>query len=473
MNLFSFNPEIQRNAWLELSLIKVALLPVLFILVLYLFVIYSTQINSGYDGSYSMILANTTFAMGLVFLNSVGLFKASNAVTDEANSGTWLLQRLTPVDPWRMSIGKLFGPSIIAWYGGIIGWVIIVLIAVVNSFSNAFYNNLIWIYIVGMVASMGIQAFVIFLTLFKINRVDIGLKIRSNRFRVVGIGFSFLAAWLLILLIGFVGSEESGLSLKWYNLGINPVSFFLFITFYFCGWSLFGLRHVMGSVLREKSTVYPIIYFILMNTLIFIGFSVNSTEPISQNQQIFKYIEIFNASLIFISLIFALLLEDKSLSTIHNVILRLRQNPRNWAIYAPAWMVIFVLGTGLIIGEFLISKAFSDPSSNEIVDRVFTNGMDIDNPSFVFSTIVSMLNWVVIFLFFGIVAKPKQADTFAIIYILLHSWVISLFLGGIFGLADIDNYLYQSAIITLVESGILLAITWVRYNSAVSLISRK
>ena len=49
-----------------------------------------------------------------------GGFLVSNTINEEIRNGTWDNQRLSPISPWKMTIGKLFGSALYTWYGSII-----------------------------------------------------------------------------------------------------------------------------------------------------------------------------------------------------------------------------------------------------------------------------------------------------------------------------------------------------------------
>jgi hypothetical protein len=468
MKFLSFNPEIQRNAWIELSVVKLILLPCIFILVLFLYISYYAKIDTSAYLSYSKLLSNSVFFVGLGFLSTVGLFKASTAVTDEANIGTWVLQRLTPVHPWTMAFGKLFGPSILGWYGGLVGFLLLTLIAVINGFSKSEINHLLWIYLLGMIGSMGIQAFVIFLTLFRLNRVDIGLKIRSNRFRALGFLGLILFSNIIFSILSEVNATDETQPMSWYGISFQPLPINTIVILYFTAWAVFALRKAMGTVLREHNSIYPIIYFLACSSFIIFGFSIGSKSAQSLEGGIFESFEYISSILIIVVLLFALLLEDKTVSIIHNIVLRFKQNPKKWAYILPSWIVIFIVGIGLIVLEFIASKIIAYTLPKEIVDHVYIASMSTENPGVLYFTLVIIINLVSIFLFFGIMSKPRLAETYAIVYGILHS-IIVVNIGISFAqVFEYSNFFYSTGTATLIESAILLTIAFIKYKKAIS-----
>lgn len=108
------NPELVRNAWLELrpawlvgipaSLALVVLIGLLQVKVLTLEAVGSTLAGYG-------LVLYLAFAV-------LGAFKASQSVTREMAAGTWEMQRLSQHRPGELLVGKLLGSPILGWYGG-------------------------------------------------------------------------------------------------------------------------------------------------------------------------------------------------------------------------------------------------------------------------------------------------------------------------------------------------------------------
>lgn len=115
------NPELQRNLWLEASPRRVAWAGATLLLI--------------YAGS-AIINGQTAQADILAGLGSVGAFVffaaalvwgvrlAGQSVSSEIGERTWEFQRLSALDPWAMTWGKLFGATSLAWAAGLTGLVL-------------------------------------------------------------------------------------------------------------------------------------------------------------------------------------------------------------------------------------------------------------------------------------------------------------------------------------------------------------
>jgi hypothetical protein len=105
--LLSFNPELQRCLWLELTPTRLILMPAM-----------AAVIFGG------LHLANADLApkalTGLWLLLVLwGARLAADAFAEEVAEKTWDIQRLSSTPPLSIALGKLFGGTAYAWYGAL------------------------------------------------------------------------------------------------------------------------------------------------------------------------------------------------------------------------------------------------------------------------------------------------------------------------------------------------------------------
>ena len=110
------NPELQRNLWLEASPRRAAWAGVVVLL------IYgAVALAAGDDGELLRALGGAGafifFASALVW----GVRLAGQSVSSEIGERTWDFQRVSALDPWAMTWGKLFGATSLAWGVGLAG----------------------------------------------------------------------------------------------------------------------------------------------------------------------------------------------------------------------------------------------------------------------------------------------------------------------------------------------------------------
>jgi hypothetical protein len=111
------NPEFRRNVWLEASPRRIAWASVTLLL------IYGAAIMTMRDNPYGM-LSGLGGVGALVFVACAmiwGARAAGNSVLAEIADRTWDFQRLSALDPWAMTWGKLFGAASLPWLCGLSG----------------------------------------------------------------------------------------------------------------------------------------------------------------------------------------------------------------------------------------------------------------------------------------------------------------------------------------------------------------
>ena len=107
----SFNPEFRRNLWLSFSTHRLYAMPALLGLIF-----VAAALNDGSEAFQKLYYT----ACGL-FVFIVWFWGARNAnacIVDELRDHTWDQQRMSALDPWTMTWGKLFGSTAFNWYGG-------------------------------------------------------------------------------------------------------------------------------------------------------------------------------------------------------------------------------------------------------------------------------------------------------------------------------------------------------------------
>lgn len=105
------NPELRRNLWLEMSPHRAIAMPAVLLLAFGLVV-------ANNEGEWEKPLFVTAFTLFFLVAVLWGSRQAGLSVTDEVRSRTWDWQRLSSLSPWEMTVGKLWGSTMFAWYGG-------------------------------------------------------------------------------------------------------------------------------------------------------------------------------------------------------------------------------------------------------------------------------------------------------------------------------------------------------------------
>ncbi len=113
------NPEFRRNLWLSFSRHRLIGMPTL----LGLTFLALTFTNRQDEVAASLYGVSVWLFIFIVWL--WGARNANAAIVDELRDHTWDQQRMSALDPWTMTWGKLFGSTSFNWYGGLMCLVVI------------------------------------------------------------------------------------------------------------------------------------------------------------------------------------------------------------------------------------------------------------------------------------------------------------------------------------------------------------
>lgn len=111
------NPEFQRNLWLEASPRRIAWAGVVLALIYGATVALARDNPGGPMLALGMVGAGVFIACAMIW----GARAAGGSVLAEIADRTWDFQRLSALDPWSMTWGKLFGGASLAWLCGLTG----------------------------------------------------------------------------------------------------------------------------------------------------------------------------------------------------------------------------------------------------------------------------------------------------------------------------------------------------------------
>lgn len=233
------NPEFHRNLLLELSGQRLLLMP------LVLFPLFLL----GWTWGEASGAAAVAQAAGWGLLVFWGTRLAVDSLSAEVLAKTWDGQRLSGIGPVTMTVGKLFGGTIFAWYGGVMCLAVSALGGGVDGDSLAALRLLITGFFAQAVA-------------FWFGMVQLRLRPGAGRFQVtvaqiVGIIVSIQAAPLL----GVFNWQ-----VQWYGVAFDSYGFMLFSTALFTLWTWVACWRLMRADLRYRS--YPFVWLAFLLFLV-------------------------------------------------------------------------------------------------------------------------------------------------------------------------------------------------------------
>jgi hypothetical protein len=253
------NPEFQRNLWLEAAPRRIAWAAVA------LGVIYGLTALSAH-GSPELLTAGLATA-GVVVAAACGLIwgarAAGGSVLNEIGDRTWDFQRLSALDPWAMTWGKLFGAASLAWLCTLTGLLIVGGALALQGRPDAVTTPLFM-----AALALLLQAICMAAALIGVRKA----RAEGRTARSAGVAGGLLIG--IVLLFGVATSEGfqhgAGLSdlsqlfsssgqVAWWGLTVPASSFRLFTAAAFAAWAMAGAWRLMRLELQMQNTplVWP------------------------------------------------------------------------------------------------------------------------------------------------------------------------------------------------------------------------
>lgn len=233
------NPELRRNLWLELSTQRLIAMPaVLFLLFM-----------MGWTWDEQAAVAQTAIYVGWAILVLWGTRMACDSVVSEVQGRTWDGQRLSGIGPGAMTLGKLLGGTIYAWYGAAIclGAVLVsggmqdddlapVRLVVTGLFAHSIA---LWFGLIQLRLQSGVRR-------FQVTFAQILAILASFQFLPLVVGFEF--------------------EIDWYGIVFQPKLFALLVTALFALWGWVGCYRLMRAELQYRS--WPLVWLLFLVFLV-------------------------------------------------------------------------------------------------------------------------------------------------------------------------------------------------------------
>lgn len=459
MNPFTNNPELKRNLWLELSLNRLIMMPVI-LCVLFLLIYLSSESFDSFIGKLRIF----SMAIFYVLVYLWGTRLASEAIISEINDRTWDNQRITLLNPWKMSIGKLLGSTIYSWYGGLICIVLYCFAALFLSDTLQHFKFAVLMVMIGVFT----HAVSLSQSLIGIRKSRNKSKIRSAFYLIMGI---VLSGQLFSLALQVIESPHK--FIYWYNFAIPITDFAIFTVVFFSFWSIVGLYRNMRTEFQLVNTPWVWIFFILSLMLYFAGLTTVLTHVSYLGTWSFVvgspllsgfYIAFGTAVVLTYYTVFS---ESKYIVEIKQLVFQFKKKEWNkFFSIAPLWLLalIFVFITCMI--TFFLSTIDYPVilSQNRILPTLFS---------------VNIMFFVMrdlgLLFYLNLSGNTKRADITAIIYLVLLYTVVPAIIsaGGMKNILpvfipSIDCTLANQTIPLLIQITIIWRMLIKRYQKSIN-----
>jgi drug/metabolite transporter superfamily protein YnfA len=431
------NPELRRNLWVELTTHRLLAMPAVLLLV---FGVLASQAGREWPSTVSSA-ATGIFIVLVIFWGSR---QASASVSDEVRNRTWDWQRLSSLTPWQMAWGKLWGATAFTWYGGLL----CIATLLVASSGMPTPRTTGWL-VLGLVSTgLTLQGAALAASL-QAARKDSRLGQRVGTLILLPVAVAALFVFMSIVRGPFN-------NVTWFARQWEPVPFMAVSAAVFAAWSLLAAHREMSRELRVARLPWAYIAFIAFLATYVSGFGDFHSGGM-------------RSAFIFAGLIVAVVLAYYALFAEHTTAIRLRRmsvhgRAGRWRRFAedlPLWAPAL-----LAVWLFAIAAVAFPHRFESSLPAKWIGGYPV-------AAALLATRDVGILVFFALAPRARRVEAATLLYIILLSYVVPMFLGGIgmdavakaflpFGVGSWEAAGVMAAHVAIV--GAAVAWRWRRYN---------
>lgn len=336
-----FNPEFQRNLWLEFSPFKLVAAPVMVLCMALFFAEASFQEH--WQGR--VLVASVIAYFGVVFL--WGNYAAASSAPGEGKGNTWDFQRMSSLGPWELMCGKLFGATSFVWY---FGFLLLALIGFCHyavqaqTPPEALAEQWIpgWLYFVLVLIFSGVAGHAAALLISLYN-------FRYQKSSIIGaafIGF-FVSVSMFFHAIQLEKIETAGTpdaQVMWYAWHVPESIFIVCSIVFFMFWIIMGAQRMMREELQYKNTPVMWVLFCATTAIYVAGTNFNLPHDLIGNEKLAS-VRLFLSYVFILAMSYLIMFSEAgNLSKYKRWAFHLKQ--RMWAKsfeHMPAWCAALVL----------------------------------------------------------------------------------------------------------------------------------
>ena len=441
------NPELRRQLWLELTPNRMMMMPLTLGAIFFLFYLTADNMNE-FMGSLRTV---SLLAFGIIIL-IWGTKLVSESVISEVNEKTWDSQRMTPISPSDMTIGKLFGSTVYTWYGAAICSAA-ALIAIIYLRDAKTFK----IFLILLISGLLIHSFSLLSSLVMIRR-NIGReKVNSNGLFVFSV---ILTLWLMgiipSMIFGYRGKDSL---IIWYDIRFFPEDFSIVALIFFLTWSCIGAYRNMKTEFQMSNGPFVWMIFLISIMLFFSGLIANikSAEAFARIllSCYLSYIIAITATYI---MAFS---EPKSIVEFRRIISLMKQGQwKEFGEAIPLWLIS--LGFCVILCAILLMLS---PFDSMIDKAIKSEHLSVLHP---LNCLLFVLRDLSLLIYVNLKGESQRADIAAAVYLILIYGLIPAIVGvsGFKNLLPIFLPMFNATIINgtipiLIQSAVMI---WLMYH---------
>ena len=399
------NPELRRNLWIEITPHRLLAMPLVLLLVF--LVVFAITDNNKVEA------LNWAGLVGFGLLTMVwGTGLAANSFVDELVEKTWDWQRLSTLQPWAMTWGKLLGSTIFAWYGGLLCLAVFVATAGLGPFGPPAELALTLVCVAVL-----LQALMLAVTAHASTQNQ---RKQRSFLRLIGI---FLTVTLLGLFL-FSVFDRSGsnvaASIQWYGFESDRGRFLLVSSAVFMLWAVVGVYRTLCQALAVRTTPVVWLAFIAFGAFYTTGF-VPSASELPFVQVLLISVLIWSVSLTYLMLFS----ESTGPVTVRRVLRKFdlaqwRRAAEELPCWPPSLIMAAVCAVLLMLGNL---TGLSNVTAGQ--------QMPILGATMPLSLVLLLVRDAGMLMFFNAAAKPKRVIGSCLLYILVLNMILPATLHAI------------------------------------------
>ena len=315
------NPEFKRNLWLSFSTHRLIAMPALLAFTF----LAVALIDDGERVAEHLYTSSITLFVLIVWL--WGARNANASIADELRDKTWDQQRMSALDPWTMTWGKLFGATSFNWYGGLMCLAVMTVSGILAGKPDVLHTLLTMV-----AAGITVHAALITLSLHN-SQPDARTVQRGNTNWMAIILALFLLQSLFAFIPMFLNTNDH--TVVWWDMDVKSAVFILDSTLLFAAFATLAAWRVTCNALQVRTLPWAWPLFACILTLYIAGYLRDS----SFTQQMLVGL------LVALTLSYVTLFSEPA-SLIRWRKLRLlqsRQDSLGWLEHLPLWTTTLVL----------------------------------------------------------------------------------------------------------------------------------
>lgn len=417
----TMNPELDRNLWIEFSLGRIVAAPLVIAGLLWLF--------GNHEPDVPKVVIGTIQSMAYGVLYLWGCHTIAGALPGEMRNQSWDLQRMSALNAWSITWGKLLGPASYQWYCTLV--MLIIYLAALSAQATGPHQFF----------KLAVEVPAVFLACgFLAHSISFLCSINTSMARhdffstLIGAGFGTFALMGSLQYVGYSTGIGAAMripaALHWNGMLVDQTHMAFGSIAFFSFWAVMGAQRMIRSRLQYKNT--PIMWLLFQITfLVYITGYFDQISTFAEE----KSIALGKVSFCFFFLAFTTYMgafsSADNLSGYKRLVAGLRKHETMDALTSlPPWLVS---AAGMILALFAV---FVFPPGSTIADH--KEGLAM----FCLSVTFLVIRDATVFHLLFLSGKIRHVGFYLVVYMFLAYFLLPLMVGEISASSHLVGFFY-------------------------------